>query len=118
MVEPACVAYHGAKRGEITKDDSVLIVGSGPIGLFCMQSCKALGAKKVYVSDLDESRLELAIKLGADGVINAKSETLKDGLTRLCATKRKSTYSMIVLVKRVLFSTAFLRLQDAEQGSL
>lgn len=89
MVEPACVAYHGAKRGEITKDDSVLIVGSGPIGLFCMQSCKALGAKKVYVSDLDESRLELAIKLGADGVINAKSETLKDGLTRLCGNEKE-----------------------------
>ena len=47
MVEPACVAYHGAKRGHIQKGETVLVIGAGPIGLFCMQSCFALGAGKV-----------------------------------------------------------------------
>jgi L-iditol 2-dehydrogenase len=82
-VEPACVAYHGAKRGDIKSDDKVLIIGAGPIGIFCMQSCKALGAKEVYIADMDGWRLELAASLGADGIIDVSKESLVDGLTRL-----------------------------------
>ena len=84
LVEPACVAYHGAKRGEITSDDTVLIIGAGPIGNFCMQSCRALGAKKVFIADMDAERLALAESLGADGIINVSQESLEDGLKRLC----------------------------------
>lgn len=83
MVEPACVAYHAAKRGEIKPDDKVLVIGAGPIGIFNMQSAKALGAKEVYIADMDEWRLNLALKLGADGIINVSKESLEEGLTRL-----------------------------------
>ena len=83
MVEPACVAYHGAKRGHIVPGDRVLIVGAGPIGVFCMQSCFALGAKEVYIADMDTDRLALAKSLGATGTIEVAKEDLKQGLTRL-----------------------------------
>lgn len=89
MVEPACVAYHAAKRGEIKPDDTVLIIGAGPIGNFCMQSCRALGAKKVYIADLDAERLDLALSLGADGVIDVSRESLDAGLERLCGGGKK-----------------------------
>ena len=79
MLEPACVAYHAAKRGEITPDDAVLVIGAGPIGNFCVQSCKALGAKKVYIADLDAERTELALSLGADGAFDAAKEGLGGG---------------------------------------
>lgn len=78
LVEPACVAYHGAKRGSIKKGENVLIIGAGPIGVFCMQSCLALGAGKVYIADLDEERLELAKKLGATATINVGTQSIKD----------------------------------------
>lgn len=81
MVEPACVAYHGAKRGRIEKDENVLVIGAGPIGLFCMQSCFALGAGKVFVADMDKKRLALAKELGATDVIAVGEQDLK---TRLC----------------------------------
>jgi L-iditol 2-dehydrogenase len=83
MIEPACVAYHAAKRGEIKNGDTVLIVGAGPIGIFAMQSVKALGALRVYVADIDEKRLELARSLGADGVLNVSQEKITEGLERL-----------------------------------
>lgn len=78
LVEPACVAYHGAKRGSIKQGETVLIMGAGPIGVFCMQSCLALGAGKVYIADLDEERLELAKKLGATATINVGKQSIKD----------------------------------------
>ena len=83
LMEPACVGYHAAKRGEIRSDDSVLVVGAGPIGIFAMQSCRALGARALYVADKDPFRLALARSLGADGTIDVSKESLGDGLERL-----------------------------------
>lgn len=88
LVEPACVAYHGAKRGGIQSTDKVLIIGAGPIGMFCMQSCFALGAKDVYMADMDAARLELAKTLGVTGVIDVSKEDLTSGLKRLAGTEK------------------------------
>ncbi len=89
MLEPACVAYHGAKRANVKRDDIALVIGAGPIGIFCMQSIKALGAKKVFIADMAPDRLELAQSLGADGIINVKNESVADGLERLCGGENK-----------------------------
>lgn len=95
LVEPACVAYHGAKRANPTEKDTVLVVGAGPIGVFCMQSCFALGAKKVYIADMDSERLELAQTLGATGTIDVSKEDLADGLVRLGAPKVTVYYDCV-----------------------
>ncbi len=89
MVEPACVGYHGAKRGEIKEGDIALVVGAGPIGQFTLQSCKVLGAEKVIIADFDQWRLNLARDLGADGIINVGEETLSEGLTRILGSPKK-----------------------------
>lgn len=89
MVEPACVAYHGAKRGKIEKGDNVLVIGAGPIGLFCMQSCFALGAGKVFIADMDKKRLALAKELGATETIAVGEEDLKTKLTELLGSEKK-----------------------------
>ena len=52
LVEPACVAYHGAKRANPGEKDTVLVVGAGPIGVYCMQSCFALGAKNANIGKI------------------------------------------------------------------
>lgn len=95
LVEPACVAYHGAKRANPTEADTVLVVGAGPIGVFCLQSCFALGVKKVYIADMDAERLEIAKSLGATGVIDCSKESLKEGLERLGADKITVYYDCV-----------------------
>ena len=88
MVEPAAVAYHAARRGEIRSSDTVLVVGAGPIGIFTMQCCRALGAGQVFVADLDAARLALASRLGAAGVIDVSREDMGAGLTRLAGSAK------------------------------
>ena len=65
MVEPAAVAVHAVHKGNLRRDDAVLILGSGAIGILTMQAAKAMGAGDVIMIDPLESRLAKAIELGA-----------------------------------------------------
>lgn len=56
--------YWGAELCEITRGDTVAVIGAGPVGLCAMQCAKILGAGKVIAVDIDKNRLELAQKLG------------------------------------------------------
>ena len=68
--EPATVARHGLLCANYISGETVAVLGGGRVGLFTMQWAKILGAKKVVVFDINNTRLELAKKLGADEVIN------------------------------------------------
>lgn len=72
MVEPLAVGYDAVRRGRIKAADRVLVIGAGPIGLTVVQWCRFVGAEHVVASDLVASRLEVARKIGATGVINAR----------------------------------------------
>ena len=73
LIEPFSISTHALSRAEIRKNDRMLIMGAGPIGLFALLRAKSLGAK-VAVADLLESRLLLAQSYGADMIINSKTE--------------------------------------------
>jgi len=75
MFEPATVAIHGLLHTGYQGGGDVAVLGSGTIGIFTMQWAKIFGAKSVTVIDIDEKRLQLATRLGADIVINAKKHT-------------------------------------------
>lgn len=72
--EPATVALHGLQRVPYKGGKTVAILGGGTIGLFTMQWAKIFGAKKVVVFDINNERLELAKRLGADNGINTLEE--------------------------------------------
>lgn len=72
--EPATVALHGLKRVPYQGGKTVAILGGGTIGLFTMQWAKIFGAKKVVVFDINDARLDLAKKLGADDGINTLAD--------------------------------------------
>jgi L-gulonate 5-dehydrogenase len=63
FAEPVAIAVQASRRGEVTQDDTVLILGAGPIGLAMVEVVRARGAK-VYVTDIAKERLETAEQLG------------------------------------------------------
>ena len=69
LIEPLAVAYSATKKAEV-RGKTVLVVGSGTIGLMLLQTILAEGPRAVYVSDVNEFRLGVAKRLGAAGVIN------------------------------------------------
>jgi len=77
LIEPFSISCHALSRADIKKGDKMLIMGSGPIGLFAIMRAKALGAK-VLIADMLECRLELAKKFGADRIVNVKQNNLHE----------------------------------------
>ncbi|WP_113676168.1 NAD(P)-dependent alcohol dehydrogenase [Vallitalea guaymasensis] len=72
LVEPLAVGLHATSIGDVKLGDTVVIFGTGCIGLVTLLSCKARGASNIIVVDVLENRLKMAEKLGATSVINAK----------------------------------------------
>ena len=62
-------------------DDSVVVLGVGPLGLCFAMKARMLGAGTVIAIDLSEPRLEFARRLGADEVVNASRTTEQERLT-------------------------------------
>jgi len=82
LLEPMGVAYNGVDQIDVEGHD-VLVIGAGPIGLFAMAVAKAKGAKNVISADINEARLELSKKMGANITINSMTKNLKDEIMKL-----------------------------------
>lgn len=74
MFEPSTVALHGLNLADYRGGECAAILGGGTIGLFTMQWAKIFGSKKVVVFDIDDGRLELAKRLGADETVNTRDD--------------------------------------------
>ena len=57
MIEPTAVCLHAVKKADIQKGDTVTVYGAGTIGLLCAMWARAFGAKQVFISDIDQTRL-------------------------------------------------------------
>jgi threonine 3-dehydrogenase len=82
--DPMGNAFHTALTADIP-GANVLITGCGPIGLFAVGICKAAGASRVIASDVNDTRLALARRMGADDVVHpheaeAAVRAVSDGL--------------------------------------
>lgn len=64
----ATSGYYAASLGGIGPEDVVAVVGAGPVGFFCVQAARALGARHVFALDREPDRLALAARVGAEPV--------------------------------------------------
>lgn len=74
LIEAVSVAVHAANRTPVSLGDTAVVVGSGMIGLLVIQAIKQKGCSRVIATDLSDSRLAVAKKLGADVTINVSNE--------------------------------------------
>jgi propanol-preferring alcohol dehydrogenase len=67
-------AYGAIKNATLKPDDNVVIVGTGGLGLMAIQLAKAVTASRIIAMDIDDKKLEVAKKEGADIIVNSKKE--------------------------------------------
>ena len=80
--DPFGNAVHTALTYNLTGED-VLISGAGPIGIMAVAICKFSGSRNIVITDINDYRLDLALKLGATRTINPKKEQIKDAFEDL-----------------------------------
>jgi len=73
LIEMLSIGYHACDRGRVERDDNLLIIGAGPIGLGAALVAKERGVKVGIVDPL-ESRLYLSRELGIDFVFHVSDE--------------------------------------------
>jgi L-iditol 2-dehydrogenase len=73
VLDTFSVCMHAIQLSKIKLNDTVVVIGAGPIGLGQLQLAKLSGAD-VIITDVVDSSLEIAKELGADLVINSKNE--------------------------------------------
>lgn len=76
IFDPFGNAVHTALSFDLTGED-VLITGAGPIGIMAAAVCKHVGARRVVITDINDTRLELAKKLGIQFRVNTARESLR-----------------------------------------
>lgn len=80
MIEPLAVTVHAARRFEKMEGAKVAVLGCGPIGILLAQTCKAMGAAKVMITDVSDYRLELASRCGVDAAVNTKNRDFGEAM--------------------------------------
>jgi threonine dehydrogenase-like Zn-dependent dehydrogenase len=75
---------------------SVLVVGDGAVGLGFACWAKIMGATRVVVAGHHQDRLERALRLGADAVINTRDNTLRQALADAQATSENERFDFII----------------------
>jgi L-iditol 2-dehydrogenase len=76
MLEAVAVAIHGVSLAQIVPDGTALVVGAGTIGLLTLQALRAAGCLRVLISDIDPTRLKLAMELGASKALQAEKDAV------------------------------------------
>ena len=79
FIEPLACSIHAVERGDIRFQDTVVIAGAGPLGLGMFAAAKMKGAERIIALDLNDERLELAKRCGADlGLNPTKTDVVEE----------------------------------------
>ena len=71
LIEPLAVAVHATGLANLNVAESVAIFGAGAIGLLILQVARAVGAGKVFITDVRDARLDAALEFGASSAFNS-----------------------------------------------
>ncbi len=83
LVEPLAIGAHGIRRAGVEKDEWVLVIGAGPIGLGTMQFA-AIAGGKVIAMDTNQARLDFCrSNIGITETINPLQENAGDKLAEI-----------------------------------
>lgn len=76
LIESVSIAFHAVNRTPMKLGDSVVVVGTGMIGQLVVQAARLAGCGRLIAVDLEDAKLEMASRFGADAVINASAPDL------------------------------------------
>ncbi len=83
ITEPISSCLNAQEKGQVGLGDTVVIIGSGPVGCIHIALARARGAHKIFIVDIVDSRLELAAAFEPDALINSAKVDVVSEVRRL-----------------------------------
>lgn len=83
LVEPLFTGLGSVEAAGLRPEESAVVIGAGRIGLGAMLCAKAAGAAPIIVIDVVKSRLDKALEMGADAVLNANEVDVVSKVVKL-----------------------------------
>lgn len=77
MVEPLAVGMHAAAKARIKPGDVAIVMGAGPIGMVTALAALAGGCSQIFMTDVQQPKLDLAATLGPITPVNVAKENVK-----------------------------------------
>ncbi len=87
LIEAVSIAVHAVSRYVPKADDTVVVVGSGMIGVLVIQVLREKGCRSIVAVDLDEQKLALAKRMGATHTLNPKAGDVPAAVRQLTGGK-------------------------------
>jgi D-xylulose reductase len=78
MVEPLAVGMHGVNKARVRAGDVAVVVGAGPIGMVTALAAMAGGCSKVFITDVQPQKLELAGKYPGITPVNVREKDITE----------------------------------------
>ena len=105
MVEPVSIAFHAVNLTPVSLNDSAVVIGVGMVGLFVVQALRAAGCGTIIAVDLEQNKLDLAKKLGADHGLLADTVDVAQEVIKL-TENRGATLAIEVVGNTAAVNTA------------
>src|SRR3984885_5038039 len=83
MLEAVSVALHAVAVSKLVGGETALVIGAGMIGLLTLQAARVAGCSRIFVADIDATRLKSAKELGADETILSSGAELTQKILQL-----------------------------------
>src|SRR5882724_12474520 len=83
LVEPFAIALHAVGRASPKPEETAVVVGAGMIGLALVQALRASGCQKIIAVDLAPDRLDLAVKCGANYILNPANNNALENILKM-----------------------------------
>jgi L-iditol 2-dehydrogenase len=83
MLEAVSVALHAVRVSQVEGGETALVIGAGMIGLLTLQAARAAGCARVFIADVDATRLNMARQVGADEILHCSGADLVKEVLKL-----------------------------------
>lgn len=107
LMEPFSVGLHAVARSGAEAGDSVLVYGSGTIGIMVIYALQAAGVSKIFCIDRNKDRLSIADSLGAETFLPGQTDDIPEALYNVgidiafdCTGSEECIYQLPSIVKR------------------
>ena len=83
LVEPLAIGFYAAIRSGAGVGKTAVVTGSGCIGIMSMLALRATGVPRIYITDIEQKRLDKALSLGANAALNAREQDVVEQVMEL-----------------------------------